>query len=176
MLISAKVGVLFFSFLNYYYYLKKRGDKLFFCSFIHLFIYWYLEKNWRDCYAGPFAEVGGPREPGPTCVRWSITAQLCINSETQSGNAVGGSVCIQKGAVITTSTITSFCFSKICIRFTGSKQETVPVKIVGLIQRVPLCTSFHNERATFWVPTENAEHQTHSLCGCASRPYLSISG
>lgn len=44
MLISAKVGVLFFCFFNYYYYfLKKEGINY---SFVHLFIYLFID-TWK---------------------------------------------------------------------------------------------------------------------------------
>lgn len=42
MLISAKVGVLFFSFFNYFFFLKEGINY----SFVHLFIYLFID-TWK---------------------------------------------------------------------------------------------------------------------------------
>lgn len=43
MLISAKVGVLFFSFFNFFFFFLKEGINY---SFVHLFIYLFID-TWK---------------------------------------------------------------------------------------------------------------------------------
>lgn len=51
---------------------------------------------------GPWLKWVGLKCQGPPAVG-GVNSQLCINPQTHSGNAVGGSVCIQKGVVIPTA-------------------------------------------------------------------------